>query len=172
MKRRAFMERSCACLGGVIAIKAAGLAAQTAPAAAAPAAGSMAALTAENLNAGFWSADSIFLSAIKSLKQPEDLVRIATPFGGGMGQGDLCGYLTGGHMAIGLFAGAKNGSDKDSRKTCVRLAKEYSDWWTKNYPLHCREINKSEAAPCDYKLMGHKVSDFLQAMFERETKKG
>jgi C_GCAxxG_C_C family probable redox protein len=168
MKRREFMGKSCACLGGVLALEAAGLRAQTAPAAG----GSMAALTAQHLNEGFWSADSIFMSAIKNLKQPEDLVRIATPFGGGMGQGDLCGYLTGGYMAIGLFAGARKGSDNAARKACVRLAKEYSDWWAKSYPVHCREINKSEKEPCDYKLMGQKVSDFLQAMFDRETKKG
>jgi C_GCAxxG_C_C family probable redox protein len=169
MKRRQFMGKSCVCLGGVIALQAAGLKAQTA---AAPAGGSMAAATAQHLTEGFWSADSLFLSAIQQLKQPEDLVRIATPFGGGMGQKDLCGYLTGGTMAIGLFAGAKKGSDKAARKTTFRLAKEYYDWWTKNYPIHCRDINKSEAEPCDYKLMGQKASDFLQAMFERETKQG
>jgi C_GCAxxG_C_C family probable redox protein len=171
MKRREFMGKSCACLGGVIALQAAGLKAQTATAGA-PAAGTMAALTAQHLNSGFWSADSIFMSAIKHLEQPEDLVRIATPFGGGMGQKDLCGFLTGGYMTIGLFAGAKKPSDKAARKTTFRLAKEYYDWWTANYPIHCREINKSEAEPCDYKLMGQKASDFLQAMFERESKKG
>ena len=130
----------------------------------------MADSTGRHLNEGYWSADSIFLSSLKFLKQPEDLVRLATPFGGGMGQKDVCGYLTGGYMAIGLFAGAKKGTDKAARQKCNRLAKEYYDWWTKNYPVHCREINKSEAESCDYKLMGQKVSAFLQTMFERETK--
>src|SRR5512137_961029 len=102
MKRREFMGKSCACLGGVMALKAAGLGAQSAPATpASPAAGSMAALTAEHLNAGFWSSDSLFLSALKHFKQPEDLVRISTPFMGGMLKKDLCGFLTGGYMAIG-----------------------------------------------------------------------
>ncbi len=172
MKRREFMGKSCACLGGVLALEAAGLRAQTAPAAtSAPGAGTMAAATAQHLDAGFWSSDSLFLSALKHLKQPEDLVRISTPFMGGMVKKDLCGFLTGGYMAIGLCAGVKDGADKEGRKRCALLAREYYEWWTKNYPLHCAEINKPEAE-CNFKLMARQASDFLQAMFDRETKKG
>jgi len=75
-------------------------------------------------------------------------------------------------MAIGLFAGPKNGGDMAAFQKCSRLTKEYYDWWTKTYPLHCREINKSRTEPCDFKAMGAKVSAFLQALFERESKKG
>jgi C_GCAxxG_C_C family probable redox protein len=167
MKRRTFIGRSCACLGGLALLEASAFPAQ----AGAPA-GSMAAWTGRHLNEGFWSADSIFLSGIKFLKQPEDLVRVAMPFGGGLGQKDLCGYLTGGFMAIGLFAGGRKGNDRTARERCARLAKEYHDWWAKTYALHCREINKSQNEPCDYKAMGRKASDFLQALFERELSKG
>jgi C_GCAxxG_C_C family probable redox protein len=167
MRRRTFIGKSCACLGGLTLLDAAALRAQSGAAA-----GSMAAWTGQHLKEGFWSADSVFLSGIKFLKQPEDIVRVAVPFGGGMGQKDLCGYLTGGYLAIGLFAGGKKGNDNAARRKCARLAKEYYDWWTKSFALHCREINKSEAEPCDYKAMGQKTSDFLQAMFERESKKG
>lgn len=161
-----FLGKSCACLGGLAVLDAEALRAQSGSG------GSIAAWTAQHLNGGYWSADSVFLSAVKFLKQPEDLVRVATPFGGGMGQKDLCGYLTGGFMSIGLFAGAKKGSDGAARQKCSRLAKEYYDWWAKNYPVHCKEINKSKAEPCDYKAMGEKVSVFLQTLFERELKTG
>jgi C_GCAxxG_C_C family probable redox protein len=130
--------------------------------------GSMPEWTKQHLTEGYWSADSLFLSALKYLKQPEDLVRIATGFGGGMLQEDLCGYVTGGVMAVGLFAGAAKGSDKAARDKCGRLVKEYTAWWAQNYPLHCKDIKK----PCDYKTMGNKASEFLQQMFERESKKG
>jgi C_GCAxxG_C_C family probable redox protein len=166
MERRTFLGKSCACLGGLAALDAMGLRAQPGVAE-----GTMAESTARHLNEGFWSADSVFLSGAEFLKQPEDLVRVATPFGGGMGQKDLCGYLTGGFMTIGLFAGATKGSDNAARKKCSGLAKEYYDWWAESYPLHCKEINKSQAEPCDYKAMGQKASAFLQALFERESKK-
>ena len=165
MKRRTFLEKSCAGLGGLAVLEATGFRPQSGAAGE-----TMADLTDRHLNEGFWSADSIFLSTVKFLKQPEELVRVATPFGGGMGQKDLCGYLTGGYMALGLFAGAKKGNDRAARQRCNRLAKEYYGWWTKNYPVHCGEINKSQAEPCDYKTMGQKVSTFLQTLFERESK--
>ena len=167
MNRRTFIGKSCACLGGLAVLDTAVLLAQSGAVA-----GTMADLTGRHLNEGFWSADSVFLSAVKFLKQPEDLVRVATPFGGGMGQKDLCGYLTGGYMAIGLFAGAKKGNDNAARQKCSRLAKEYYEWWAKNYPVHCKDINKSRTEPCDYKAMGQKASVFLQTLFERESKKG
>ena len=167
MNRRTFLGKSCASLGALAILDAAALRAQSAAEE-----GSMADWTGRHLNEGNWSADAIFLSAIKFLKQPEDIVRVSMPFGGGMGQKDLCGYLTGGFMAIGLFAGPKKASDNAARKKCSQLAKEYYDWWTKNYPLHCGEINKSQTEPCDYKLMGQKTAAFLQALFERESNKG
>jgi C_GCAxxG_C_C family probable redox protein len=167
MKRRTFLGTSCACLGGLAVLDAPAILAQSGAAG-----GPMTGWTAQHLNEGFWSADSLFLSAVKFLKQPEDLVRIATPFGGGMGQKDLCGYLTGGFMAIGLFAGASKGGDRAARQKTSRLAKEYYDWWTSNYPVHCKEINKSRTEPCDYKAMGQKTSAFLQTLFERESKQG
>jgi C_GCAxxG_C_C family probable redox protein len=123
-------------------------------------------MTGKHLTMGFWSADSLLLSAAKYLKEPEDIVRLATGFGGGMGQKNLCGFLTGGFMAIGMFAGPTKGSDKESRKKCQQFCKEYFEWWSQNYKLTCEEIG----SPCNYKEMGNKSSEFLQKLFERETK--
>ena len=164
--RREFLGLSCACLGALSALSALDLEAfQAAPEGKAP--GSMVDWTQQHLKEGFWSADSLFLSGIKYLKQPEDLVRIATGFGGGMLQKDLCGYVTGGVMAIGLFSGAAKGNDKAAREKCGRLVKEYTAWWAKNYPMRCGDIKH----PCDYATMGKNASEFLQKMFEREAVK-
>lgn len=161
--RREFLGLSCACLGALAALDL-----KAFQAASPGQAGSMADWTNQHLNEGFWSADSLFLSAIKYLKQPEDLVRIATGFGGGMLQKELCGYVTGGVMAIGLFSGAAKGGDKAARDKCGRLVKEYTAWWAQNYPLHCKDIQQ----PCNYQAMGKSASEYLQKMFERETVKG
>jgi C_GCAxxG_C_C family probable redox protein len=130
--------------------------------------GSMADWTEEHLSEGYWSADSILLSAAKYLKKPEQVVSVATGFGGGILQKDLCGYLTGGVMAIGLFAGATRGGDKAGREQCHRLTKEYADWWAETYPLHCKDMPQ----PCDFKGMGEAASRFLQKIFEREARRG
>jgi len=160
--RRDFLKLSCSCLGALAATDLKALAGQASTAGV-----PMADWTAQHLKAGFWSADSLLLSALKHMKKPEDIVAAATGFGGGMGRKDLCGYVTGGVMAIGLFCGAAKGSDKAARQKCGRLTKEYLDWWTASTPLHCGDIKQ----PCDYSLMGKNASEFLQKMFEREAPK-
>jgi C_GCAxxG_C_C family probable redox protein len=161
--RREFLGLSCSCLGLVAASDLKAFAGQPGPAG-----GSMADWTAQHLTQGYWSADALLLSAIKYMKKPEETVSAATGFGGGMGRKDLCGYVTGGVMAIGLFSGAAKGGDKAGRQKCQRLTKEYLDWWAASTPLRCGDIKQ----PCDYKAMGAKASEFLQKMFERETQKG
>jgi C_GCAxxG_C_C family probable redox protein len=160
--RREFLKLSCSCLGLMAAADLKALAGQSAPAG-----GSMTGWTAQHLTQGYWSADSLLLSALKYMNKPEEIVSAATGFGGGIGRKDLCGYVTGGVMAIGLFCNAAKGSDKAGRQKCQRLTKEYVDWWTSTTPIHCGEIKQ----PCDYKAMGEKASDFLQKLFEREGQK-
>lgn len=162
-KRRDFLKLSCAGLGLLAAYELKPFQGQ--PGAAG---GSMAGWTGLHLTQGYWSADSLLLSALKYLKKPEETVAAATGFGGGMGRKDLCGYVTGGVMCIGLFCGAAKGNDKAGRQKCQRLTKEYLDWWAQTWPLRCGDIKQ----PCDFKLMGAKASEFLQGVFEREAAKG
>jgi len=161
--RREFLKLSSACLGLMAAADLKAYSGQSSPAG-----GSMTGWTAQHLTQGYWSADSLLLSALKYLKKPEEIVCVATGFGGGIGQKDLCGYVTGGVMAIGLFCGAAKGNDKAGRAKCQKMTKEYLDWWAKTTPLHCGDIKQ----PCDYKAMGEKSSAFLQSLFEREAQKG
>jgi C_GCAxxG_C_C family probable redox protein len=163
--RRDFLGLSCSCLGLVAALDLKAFPGQSGPK---PEGASMVEWTGQHLSEGFWSADSLLLSAVKYLKKPDEIVSVATGFGGGMGQKDLCGFVTGGVMAIGLFAGAAKGGDKAGRQKCQRLTKEYLAWWSTAHPLHCGEIKQ----PCDYKLMGEKASEFIQKLFERESQRG
>ena len=162
--RREFLKFSCSCLGLMAAADL-----KAFPGQPAPAGGAMAGWTAQHLTQGYWSADSLLLSALKYMKKPEEIVSAATGFGGGIGRKDLCGYVTGGVMAIGLFCGAAKGADMAGRQKCLRLTKEYLDWWAQSTPLHCGDIKQPS---CDYKAMGARASEYLQKMFERETQKG
>jgi C_GCAxxG_C_C family probable redox protein len=160
--RRKFLGMGCSCLGllSVLDLKAF-------PESSGGQDLSLADQTAKALNEGFWSADSLVMGTIRYLKKPEGYVSLATGFGGGIGRKDLCGFVTGGVMAIGLFAGTTKGNDKKGRQTCQRLTKEYLDWWAKSYPLHCADIKQ----PCDYRSMGAKASAFLQELFSKESAK-
>ena len=55
----------------------------------------------------------------------EAALRIATPFGGGMGHtGSICGAVSGALMAIGLAQGMADG-DKAQKDACYALAAEF-----------------------------------------------
>jgi len=159
LDRRDFLGMTCSCLG---LLAASGLSAESLSEGEEK---SMADMTLQHLTQGYWSADSLLLSAAKHLKKSEDYVQLAVGFGGGIQQKDLCGFLTGGVMAIGLFAGATRGNDKPARQKCHKLTKEYMAWWKERHALKCKDIGQ----PCDYKSMAKEASDFLQSMFGEKS---
>lgn len=54
------------------------------------------------------------------------ILRLATPFGGGVGQqADLCGCVSGAAMALGLLYGRKNLEEDDSR--CTQLTQLFHE---------------------------------------------
>ena len=91
---------------------------------------------------GYGCAESGLMVALRFMKKPEDLVWVAGGFGGGMGQQDLCGFLTAGIMAIGLHAGSLKIETKEAKERCGRKVKEYWNWWVATAPLHCRDIRE------------------------------
>ncbi|NWG13806.1 MAG: C_GCAxxG_C_C family protein [Acidobacteria bacterium] len=98
---------------------------------------------------GYSCAESIFLAGARYLKKPEELVWIAGGFGGGMQHRDLCGFLTGGVMILGLHAGTLQMDRKAARGICAQKVKEYWSWWVSDVPLHCAEIREGRK---DYKV--------------------
>ncbi len=70
----------------------------------------------------------------------KSLVRIATPFGGGLaGRQDVCGALVGGTMAIGYLFGRRSFQEDD--KIAWRLAGEYYRCFKERFnSTTCRRI--------------------------------
>jgi C_GCAxxG_C_C family probable redox protein len=91
---------------------------------------------------GYSCAESLWMVSLRHLKKPEELVWIASGFGGGLFHRDLCGYLTGGIMALGLRSGMLDKERKEAKEHCKRLVKEYWKWWNTQAPLHCSEIKE------------------------------
>lgn len=87
-------------------------------------------------------AESMWMVSLRHLKKPEELVWVASGFGGGLYHKDLCGFLTGGIMAIGLQSGMLEKERKEAKEYGKNLVKEYWKWWTSQAPLHCSEIRK------------------------------
>jgi len=79
----------------------------------------------------------------------ETALKIAGPFGGGMGRlGEVCGAVTGALMAIGLEHGIVDAEDGDTRERCYGLVNEFaSRFREKHGSIICRE------------LIGYNISD-------------
>lgn len=89
---------------------------------------------------GYSCAESLFIVSLRFLKKPEDLVWTAAGFGGGMYNKDLCGFLTGGIMAIGLASGMLKKERREAKDHCGVQVKEYWKWWQSVSPLRCADI--------------------------------
>ena len=85
-------------------------------------------------------AESLFMVSLKYLKKSKNLVWIASGFGGGLYHEDLCGFLTGGIMAIGLWSGSLNEQRWSAQEACALKVEKYWKWWTSIAPLHCSDI--------------------------------
>ena len=98
-----------------------------------------------NFNSGYNCAESVLLAISQDLEvsssNVESLIpRIATGFGGGIGRnGDVCGALSGGVMAIGLALGRDR--SEESRDPCYQAADRfYSDFVKTFGSCKCREL--------------------------------
>jgi len=86
-----------------------------------------------------------------------------------MGQGDLCGFLTGGVLALGLLFGRTKGEERVKRGKCRSMTSEYYNWWKGNFSLHCSDIRKlGVKGGC--KTVGRKASSCLEGLIEKELK--
>ncbi|MCB2210405.1 C-GCAxxG-C-C family protein [bacterium] len=76
---------------------------------------------------GFNCAQSVFAPFAQRMGiKDETALKIAAPFGGGMGyMGQTCGAVCGGLMAIGLAAGDATGEDPDRKANCKKLAEVF-----------------------------------------------
>ena len=98
-----------------------------------------------NFNSDYNCAESVLLALSQRIHSQSRIVqriipRIATGFGGGMARnGDTCGALVGGIMAIGLAFGRDN--SKQSRDTCYLATNQlYRDFVKEFRSCKCREL--------------------------------
>lgn len=73
--------------------------------------------------------------------EEEQILKIASGFGGGMQRGEVCGCVTGALMAIGM----KYGSDDPTDEVARGLVKQYSDAYVAAFKekfgtILCREL--------------------------------
>ncbi|MDH5467297.1 MAG: C-GCAxxG-C-C family protein [Candidatus Aminicenantes bacterium] len=89
---------------------------------------------------GYNCAESFLYVALKFMKKPRKLFWVASGFGGGIGHKDLCGFLTGGVMAIGLSVGKLKVNREEAKEIWERKVDEYWKWWASLAPYRCSGI--------------------------------
>jgi hypothetical protein len=87
--------------------------------------------------------------AMRFLKKPDSLTWVAAAFGGGLNHRDLCGFLTSGEMAIGVYSGDLKLDRKAAHDICGRKSQEFWQWWLSVAPLRCAEIREGRT---DYRV--------------------
>ncbi len=73
--------------------------------------------------------------------EKQDLVKLASSFGGGMGIQEVCGALTGALMAIGMIKGYDDPQNKEAKTNHYELIRTISARFEKeNGSIICREL--------------------------------
>ncbi len=86
---------------------------------------------------GYSCSEMMLAAALEVLELPEEYLDAAAVFGGGIARGDLCGFLTGGLMAIG-FAAAQQSQDRTViHRNSRKASNAYWDWWISVGDVHC-----------------------------------
>lgn len=82
------------------------------------------AVALKHFAAGYNCAEAVLLAVTQALDlDPDDLPRVATGFGGGIGcWGEVCGSLTGAVMALGLKFGRSDPADVHAKERVYGLA--------------------------------------------------
>jgi hypothetical protein len=127
---------------------------------------------AENLGKyfgqNFSCAESLLMVSLRYLGKPEEWVWAAAGFGGGMYNRDLCGFLTGGIMALGCASGMLKMPRKEAKEHCGSLVKEYWDWWGSQAPHRCAKIREGQTTYeiCENLglLSAAKIEEYLESI--------
>lgn len=118
------------------------------------------------LSEGYNCAEAIFLTFLQAYGEDPKNVRLATPFGAGIGvRRDLCGILTGGVMVIGLREGRTEEDEIEKKKRSYQLAANFYCWFENSFGVHCSDIIKGKfrghTAKC-VRIIGQ-ATDYLAA---------
>jgi len=95
------------------------------------------------LEGDFGCSETVLKLILENFKNdmPEEIVSLATGFRHGVGgSGCICGALSGGTMALGLFFGRSAAKEDDKVKKAMALSKELHDIFKKNHKITCCRI--------------------------------
>jgi hypothetical protein len=115
---------------------------------------------------GYSCAESLLLVSLRFLGKPEELVWLASGFGGGLYHKDLCGFLTSGVMAVGLSAGMLKKERAEAKEYCKQKVNEYWKWWTSMAPLDCSEIRKEGTSSKVCRRLGQLASAEIEELIK------
>lgn len=115
---------------------------------------------------GYSCAESLLMTALNHLKLPEDRLWASAGFGGGLGQKDLCGFLTAGAMALGYAAGQLKLERREAKKKMSDFQKQYWTWWKETAPLHCAEIRTPDANRDTCRILGVRSAARVNALLD------
>jgi len=116
---------------------------------------------------GYSCAESIVMVSLRFLKMPESHVWAAAGFGGGMGQRDLCGFLTGGFMGIGFAAGGLDLERKEAKARCRPAFQQYWKWWQTQAPPDCADILKAGYGSSGCTRLGQLASAKVEELIQK-----
>mgnify|MGYP006278427763 FL=1 len=113
---------------------------------------------------GYPCSEMMLLSALRRFHLPEEHLDAAAVFGGGVGKRDLCGFLTGGLMAIGFAAGEKY-QDRRIVHQAGRLASNaYWEWWLSRGDQHCMGYGTDHEDSEEFVRMAQRAALKLEAV--------
>lgn len=115
---------------------------------------------------GYNCAESCLYVALKFLKKPRKLFWAASGFGGGIGHKDLCGFFTGGVMAIGLSVGDLKVSRDEAKKIWTKKVDEYWKWWASLAPYRCSGIKTEGRTSEVCKRVGRLAAARIEGLIE------
>lgn len=73
---------------------------------------------------------------------PEDIIRMASGFGGGSGSGCICGAVAAATLGLGLVL-------KDDKKQIMHLTRELHAWFKEKYGVTCcRTVRETHKGVC------------------------
>ena len=126
---------------------------------------------ASSMGRGYSCAELILKVSLRYLGKPEECLHAAAAFGGGMGQGDLCGYLTGGMMAIGFAAGMMESDQRALHENARTRGNEYWTWWQGLGPHRCAVLREEYEGAEEFLRLGQRAAVKIESLIEpaRET---
>jgi hypothetical protein len=113
---------------------------------------------------GYGCAECSLGVGLNYLGEPQERLGVAGVFSGGFSQGDLCGFLTGAMMSIGIAARKLHEDRTAMREFSRPLAKEYWEWWESRGPLHCSDLREMYDGSDQFLRMGQRAMVKLEEL--------